>query len=293
MPLLINGERIDDAVLDSEFSGIKSYFESLGNVSCCERNDEFRGYARQNVIARVLLAQEALTKFPPVPSTQVDEAIDKLKEEHGGEQRFYATIGAGPEQLDTIRRDVEMNLRVRNMLEQFAAKEAAPTDEELRAYYERNIDVYKTPEEVRASHILKAPSRGEQRQAAFTELRDVRTKLLAGAEFDELAKKHSDKADDHIDLGFFKRGELAEEFEFVAFSMNVGEISPVFASPFGFHLVKLTERKPATPKPFDEVREQVREHFLQDRQQELTRKLVEELQSKATIEEESPELASL
>src|SRR3954468_24572596 len=144
MGLIINGERIDDAVLDGEFSGIKSYFESLGNVSCCERNDEFRGYARQNIIARVLLAQEALKTFPPVPATEVEAAIDKLKEEHGGEQRFYQTIGAGPEQLDTIRRDVEMNLRVRNMLEQHAAKEAAPTDDELRAYYDRNIDVYKT-----------------------------------------------------------------------------------------------------------------------------------------------------
>src|SRR5688572_33494960 len=83
MALAINGERIDDAVLDGEFSGIKAYFESLGNVSCCERNDEFRGYARQNVIARVLLAQEAMRAHPPVPDAEVEEAIAKLKEEHG------------------------------------------------------------------------------------------------------------------------------------------------------------------------------------------------------------------
>src|SRR5688572_10089246 len=287
MGLLINGERIDDAVLDSEFSGIKAYFESLGNVSCCERNDEFRGYARQNIVARVLLSQEALRNHPPVPDAQVDEAIAKLKEEHGGEQRFFQSIGAGPEQMETIRRDVEVNLRVRRMLEKLSEHDPAPTDAELRAYYEQHLDAYKTLEEVRASHILKAPARGEQREDAYQELREVRAKLLAGEEdFDELAKKHSDKAQDHIDLGFFKRGELAEEFELVAFSMDVGEISPVFASPFGFHLVKVTERKPATAKPFDEVREQVREHLLQDRQQEKTRQLVEELQTRATIEDE-------
>ena len=289
MALIINGERIDDAVLDGEFSGIKAYFESLGNVSCCERNDEFRGYARQNVIARVLLAQEAQHAHPPVPDAEVDEAVAKLKEEHGGEQRFFAAIGADAGQMDTIRRDVELNLRVRKMLEALSAKDPAPTDAELRAYYEKNVDAYKTFEEVRASHILKAPSRGEQRETAYQELRQVREKLLAGEDFDALAKKHSDKADDHIDLGFFKRGELAEEFELVAFSMNVGEISPVFGSPFGFHVVKVTERKPATPKPFDEVRDQVREHLLQDRQQENTRKLVEELQAKATIEDEAPQ----
>jgi parvulin-like peptidyl-prolyl isomerase len=291
MALIINGERVDDAVLDGEFSGIKAYFESLGNVSCCERNDEFRGYARQNVLARVLLAQEALRSLPRVADAEVDEAIAKLKEEHGGEQRFFQSIGATPEQMDVIRRDVEVNLRVRNMLEQLVAKDAPPADAELRAYYEEHIDAYKTAEEVRASHILKAPSRGEQRETAYQELREVRRQLLAGGNFDSLAKAHSDKADDHIDLGFFKRGELAEEFEMVAFSMDVGEISPVFASPFGFHLMKVTERKPAAPKPFEEVREQVREHMLADRQQDATRKLVEELQAKAVIEDEAPQPA--
>jgi parvulin-like peptidyl-prolyl isomerase len=288
MGLIINGERIDDAVLDGEFSGIKAYFESLGNVSCCERNDEFRGYARQNVVARVLLAQEAMSSQPRVSDAEVDEALQKLYEENGGEQRFLSSIGASPEQMEVIRRDVEANLRVRNMLERLSASDAPPTDEELRAYYEKHIDVYKTAEEVRASHILKAPSRGEQRQTVYEELREVRAKLLGGEDFDQLAKKHSDKADDHIDLGFFKRGELAEEFEMVAFSMNVGEISPVFASPFGFHVVKLTDRKPATPKPFEEVREQVREHLLADRKQEKTRELVEQLQAKAVIAEETP-----
>lgn len=288
MALVVNGERIDDAVLDGEFSGIKAYFESLGNVSCCERNDEFRGYARENVVARVLLAQEAARSHPPVPDDEVDAAIAKLKEEHGGEERFYAAVGAGPEQMAIVRRDVEVNLRVRAALEQLTASDPAPTDAELRAYYEQHLDAYKTPEEVRASHILKAPTRGEQREAAYQSLRDVRGQLLAGADFDVLASEHSDKAQDHIDLGFFKRGELAEEFELVAFSMEVGELSPVFVSPFGFHLVKLTERKPAVPRPLEKIREAVREHLLQDRQQERTRQLVQELQARAVIEDEAP-----
>ena len=286
MALVINGERIDDAVLDGEFSGIKAYFESLGNVSCCERNDEFRGYARENVIARVLLAQEARRALPPIPDAQIDEAIAKLQEEHGGEQRFLAAVGASPDQLDAVRRDVELNLRVRSMIEQTCSLPTAPDPAELRAYYAEHIDAYKTPEAVRASHILKAPARGEQRQAAYDALRDVRRQLLAGADFDDLARQHSDKAQDHIDLGFFKRGELAEEFELVAFSMEVGELSPVFVSPFGFHLIKLTDRKPSAPKPFEEVQDRVLEHFRQDRQQERTRQLVQELQAKAVIEDE-------
>ena len=289
MPLMINGQQIDDAVLNGEFASIKSYFESLGNVSCCERDPEFRGYARQNIIARVLLSQEAQRALPPVPEGEVEAALDKLKEENGGEQRFLAMLGAAPEQLDLVRRDLEADLRVRRLVERLSDGDADPTDADLRRFYDEHLDYFKTAEEVRASHILKS-ARGEKRHEAYDELRNLRKRLQAGENFEDLARKHSDKGEEHIDLGFFKRGELAEEFEIVAFSLDVGEISPVFATPFGYHLITVTERKPATPKPFEEVREQVRELVVAERRQEKTRKLVEELQARATIEdvEEEP-----
>ena len=284
MPLLINGQRVPDEVLNAEFSSIKSYFESLGNVSCCERDPEFRGYARENVVARVLLAQEAQRAMAPTPDADVEAALAKLKEEHGGEERFLMMIGATPDQLDLVRRDLEADLRVRRLIDGLVAGEPEPSDAALRAYYEAHIEQYKTPEEVRASHILKA-SRGEKRHEAYDELRRLRKQLQEGADFESLARQHSDKGDEHIDLGFFKRGELAEEFEIVAFSMDVGEISPVFATPFGYHLIKLTDRKPATPKPFDDVRDAVREQFLTERKQEKTRQLVKELERRAKIED--------
>jgi len=284
MPIVINGQRVEDDVLNAEFSSIKSYFESLGNVSCCERDPEFRGYARENVVARVLLAQEARRALPECSPDEVEAALDKLKEEHGGEQRFLMMIGATPDQLDIVRRDLEADLRVRKLVERLVAEDPEPADGELRDYYEKHIVRFKTPEEVRASHILKA-SRGEKRHESYEELRQLRKRLQSGEEIEPLARAHSDKGDEHIDLGFFKRGELAEEFEIVAFSLDVGEVSPVFATPFGYHLIQLTDRKPATPRPFEEVRETVREQLLAERKQEKTRELVKQLQERARIED--------
>ena len=292
MALLINGQRVEDVVLDSEFAGIKSYFERLGNVSCCERDAEFRGYARQNVVARVLLNQEALRRLDPTPDAEVDAALQKLMEENGGEARFLASVGATAEQLPLIRKDLEVELRVRRLVDDLAAAEGDPSDEELRRYYQEHIEAFMTEEEVRASHVLKAPRRGEDRRGAYELLRDVRRQLRDGADFDTLAKAHSDKAEEHIDLGYFKRGELAEEFEAVAFSLDVGEISPVFTSPFGYHLVKLTDRKPSGAKPFDDVRDEVGRQYAEDRRQAKVRGLVKELESKATIEEAAPEPAA-
>src|SRR5688572_5963449 len=110
MALTINGQYVDDAVLEAEFSGIKSYHERQGNVSCCERNDEFRGYARQNIIARVLLTQAAIARVPEPSPEEIESALDKLKADHGGEQRFLHAVGATAENLDDIRREIATNL---------------------------------------------------------------------------------------------------------------------------------------------------------------------------------------
>lgn len=288
MALVINGQQVDDAVLGSEFASIKAYFESLGNVSCCERDPEFRGYARENVIARVLLTQEALRALDPVPEAEIDAAIEELKTQHGGEAKFLAAFGASAADWPRIRQDLEVELRVRKLVDQQAATDTPISDEDLRRYYQSNLPAFMTAEEVRASHILKAPNRGEDRSQSYDLLRDLRRQLREGTDFDALARQHSDKGDEHIDLGFFKRGELAEEFEIVAFSMEVGEISPVFASPFGYHVIKLTDRKPAAPKPFDEVREQALQRLTEERRQERTKELVRALQERAVIEDLEP-----
>ena len=281
---MVNGRRIDDAILDSEFAQIKSYFEHLGNVSCCERDPEFRGYARDNVIARAFSVRKPSRSSTRCPKRKWNAALARLISDYGGEVQFYAATGARPDQMQLVRHDVELELRVRKMTEQLCAG-LSPTEDQLRDFYRQNLSSFMTAEEVRASHILKSPKRGEARAEACEQLRQLRSELRAGADFETLAKKHSDKADEHIDLGFFKRGELAEEFEVVAFSLDVGEISPVFISPFGFHLMKVTERKPSVAKPFEEVRGEVEKRFAEQLRDQRTKALIEELKKTAVVED--------
>ena len=134
---------------------IKAYHESLGNVSCCERDPEFRATARDNVVARVLLAQEAGRSVEPTPEPELDAAVEKLKEEYGGEGWFFARTGATPETMHLVRRDVDLDLRVRRLMQELGDDGGPPAEPELRRFYEEHLDAFKTAEEVRASHILK------------------------------------------------------------------------------------------------------------------------------------------
>ena len=117
MPLIVNGTPVSDDVLYAEFSSIKSYFESLGNVSCCERDEEFRGYARQNLIAKALLADEAARRMPAPEAAEIDAAIEAMKREQGDFQ-FAAMAATSPGELEGIRQEIAHNLRTQKMLEE-------------------------------------------------------------------------------------------------------------------------------------------------------------------------------
>ncbi len=283
MPLVINGQTFDDAVIEQEFSAIKAHYESLGSISCCERDDEFRGYARDNITFRALLTQEAQRTIPEPEVQDVARAFDKLKEEHGGGDQFYASMGLSPEQDGLIQRDLSVNLQVELLRDSACQSIPAPTEAECRAYYESHIQQFSDKDEVRASHIFKSVRETEKREAIFKALCEVRQRLVDGADFTELAQVHSDKPAEEIDLGFFKRGELMDEFEIVTFSMKEGEVSPVFATQHGFHLAKVTERKTGKPKAFGSVRADIEAELAAQRQEAKLQELVDELKKTAKI----------
>ena len=285
MPLIINNEPIPDELLHEEFQIIKAHYESMGSVSCCERDPEFRGSARENVVARVLLNQEAERRFPEVGDAEVQAALGRLLEEHGGAEAFCQKLGIDSAEDPRVLGDIVSGLRLDKLL--FAAWGPLddPAETELRAFYEEHLSDYLTDERVRALHIFKQVEKVEDREKIYEELRDVRRRVRSGEDFETMAIAHTDKEDKLVDLGYFRRGEFMDEFDLIAFSLEEGEISPVFASHWGFHLAKITGREPKVPKPFESVREAVKERFLADQKQRKTRELVDQLRAAADIQD--------
>lgn len=147
-----------------------------------------------------------------------------------------------------------------------------PSDAALDAYasavYKSNPKRFEQAEQVRARHILVAAKETNARSTAEKLLSD----LKAGADFDALAKTKSQdpgSASRGGDLGFFARGRMAPAFEEAAFALvKPGDLSGVVETSFGFHIIRLEERKAAGPQAFAEVREQLRQEAVGKIQQD-------------------------
>jgi peptidyl-prolyl cis-trans isomerase C len=288
MPLIINGQTIDDDVIFQEFDGLKQQaLRSPNPPHCCELDPKLMVEARQNIIARTLLNEEAKRLDYAVPADEVEAAYTKVKEEHGGEEWFYIHHAATKDQDPKFKEGIELNLMVQRLLDERCGDHPDPGDDEVERYYREHLDQLIRPEQVHAAHIVKRLDQDSNRAEAYKVMAEVRRQLVEdGADFAALCKEHSDQPEEGGDLGFFNRGELVEEFEAVVFSLLEGEISPVFLTQFGYHVAKTIARKPAAPYPLDEVRDAIRQQIKTDARNAAVQKYIQELKAAATIEGE-------
>jgi peptidyl-prolyl cis-trans isomerase D len=134
-------------------------------------------------------------------------------------------------------------------------KEIKLEEEEMERYYQENKESYRIPEKRRVRHIL---IKGEKERAS-EKIKEIKKRLKAGEDFASLAKEFSQcpSKEKGGDLGFTKKGDMVPEFEKIAFRLKVGQISRPVRSRFGYHIIKLEERKESYLPPLDEVREKI------------------------------------
>jgi peptidyl-prolyl cis-trans isomerase C len=150
---------------------------------------------------------------------------------------------------------------------------------EAKALYDEKIKSMPAQEEVRASHILVKTQ---------DEAKKVAEELKGGGEFAELAKKYSQDRGGAAggDLGYFSRGQMVKEFEDAAFAMEKGKLSDPIETQFGWHILKVEDKRNRQPPSFEEVKEQITTSLVQTK----LRGSVQELRNKATVEFVDPAL---
>ena len=189
---------------------------------------------------------------------------------------------------EIVRGNVANGVRLDKLLQSVYGDEPTPSDEEVSAYYEANIHAFQSEEQIHVVHITKGLEGAKSRSEVYAKMRELRHQLTAGADFEKLAEEQRGNEQQQIDLGWFKRGEFMEEFEAIAFSMNLNEISPVFTTQLGFHLCKVMGRRDPAPVPLDQIKDAVRNRMMEESRDKKFNAFVEELKATAKIEDTAP-----
>jgi peptidyl-prolyl cis-trans isomerase D len=158
-------------------------------------------------------------------------------------------------------------------------KVVVPAADVERAY-NSNIDQYSTPEQVRASHIL-FKTEGKDDAAVKAKAEEVLKQARSGADFAELAKKYSEdesSAKNGGDLDYFSKGRMVPEFDQVAFTLQPGQISDLVKTQFGYHIIKVVDKKAASTKTLADVRQQITDQLAYERAQAEAADLAQKLQ---------------
>lgn len=244
-----------EIILNSE---VEQYVQNyvLQNKINVTSNPEMYKRIKKQVLENLVEQKILLTKADEDTITVTEREVDRYLEEQirtlvarAGSESALESAFQSP--MKKIRRDLRSETESRLKIETLRRKKFAEVKvsrrevEEFYTMYQDSLPVLK--ETVDISHILKQIKSGESsREAALAKMIDVKEKVDAGEDFTELAKTYSEDPATSVrggDLGFIKRGDLVTEFEEVAFNLEPGEISGIVETQFGFHVIKMTERR--------------------------------------------------
>jgi len=288
MAIRVNGELIQDEALAREAESVRQRLEQLSPAQREEMGLDEAGirqraveWGRENLIEQTLLRQQACTDPRPVDEDAAEKIFVEALKRHGGAKKLAeAGLDEG-----ALRGDICTQLKVERLVAAVTAKARPPKPKELAQAYRRNKQRFTTEEMVRASHIVKHIEKGVTEEQAKDAADQIYKRLQSGEAFERLADEVSDCPGGGGDLGYFSRGKMVSEFEEIVFGMQVGGVSEVFKTVFGFHIVKLTDRKPAGVRPFAQVQDELVREALEDRRRKLVEQYLDGLREQAAVED--------
>jgi peptidyl-prolyl cis-trans isomerase C len=200
---------------------------------------------------------------------------------------------------DAVRNGIDKDKEIRDILVEARKKiivakfikievddKVKVSDDEMKAFYDEHKDEFKSPEMWRASHILVASE---------NEAKDVLSELSKGKLFEDIARAKSIDATSSRggDVGYFRKGQVMPEFEDACFGLSVGQTSGIVHTQFGYHIIKLTDKKNEALEPYESAKPKIENALKLKKRDELFEKLVASLKEKYRVRIESDAMKSI
>jgi len=230
------------------------------------------------LIDAVLMLEVAKNENIAVDEKEIENTISKMKKNFKSEEDFCNAVKKIGDTPETVRERIEKNLKLRNFVRHKFYEDTRVSDEDLKKYYDQYPERFKRGDEVRASHILF-------NEVDKDKALEVHELLLKGEDFAEHALNHSQcpSGQSGGDLGFFDHGKMVPEFEKAAFETEVGDISDLVQTEFGYHIIKVTDKRSGGLFRLEEVKEQLRQSMINSVVNHKIKKFTAKLREKAEI----------
>lgn len=283
----VNDEEILRADLERAVRGVEMQLNQ--RVPADKRDGVVRGVLDRLINYRLLL-QEARRRGIEVPPAEIDAQVRALAAQFRTEEDLRNALIRRGVTIDMLRDDARRDLRVAKLVSQEAGKEVAVPVEDVRTFYAANLERFRQPEAARASHVfVRVPEGADDKARNAMRVRAEAILRLAqrGDDFAALARNYSEDRTTGVtggELGWFDRGATPKEFDAVVFGLQPGQVGGLAATPDGFHIVNVTERRPSRIQPFEEIQTDLAAYLLRELQDRLTVNLINQLREKAKID---------
>jgi peptidyl-prolyl cis-trans isomerase C len=253
--------------------------------------------AMQRVVDSKLLAQEAKRLEMQPNQERVQQTMTQIEQQAGGRDQLDQALG----QLGMTYDQLQTSVRESDLVQVYIETKIDPlinvTSEELEKFYNDNPEMFQQPEQVHARHILMkaaADAPEVEKASAQAKAAAARKRAADGEDFAALATEVSEgpSAPQGGDLGFFSRQQMVAPFADAAFALEAGQISEVVETRFGYHVIKVEEKRPASTMSLEEVRQPLEQMLRQNQGGVMMGEVLAKLADTATVTQVAAETAA-
>ena len=292
---VVNGAPIEKDEFDGEVFLIQKTVLGLGKPLSCEQVSSIRREVLESMIRRELLYQVARKSGIKPDENAINKDISSLKQQFSDETEYKNELSKRGINEEVLRARMIRNSLVQKYVSKEFTDKVDVTDKEIQDYYQKNIDLFKQPFQMRVSHISiqSDPKDGDSHKK---ELRGKAEKILKNLkddkDFADLAREYSDGPTKNKggDLGYLRKGQLEKQFESKIFALKKGEITDVIETEYGFHIFKVTDIKPETILAYENVKEKVKKFLVDEKTKQEADEYARKLREKTDVKILLPEL---
>jgi len=286
---MVNGTVISVDELNSELDQAKRRMAQQGRPVQEADGAKMKGQILDRLIEQQLLYAQSKKEGIKIADKSIDEHLAKLKARFPSQQEFEKALKQMNLTEASLKEKTREGMAIQELITKEVASKVTISDAEVEKFYKSHPEFFKQPEQVKASHILiKSDAKDDQakKDAAKKKIEDIQKKVKNGGDFASLAKEYSEgpSGKQGGDLGFFGRGQMVKPFEDAAFVLEPGQVSDVVKTRFGYHLIKVTDKKAAGTVPLKDVKEKIRGYLKQQKVNTALEAYIKKLKDGAKIE---------